>query len=301
MKTGSALRLGLLALLWGSSFLWISIALEGLNPVQITLTRVAVGAALLTAFVRARGLHLPRDPATWRALTVAAFLACAVPYTLFGIAEQTVDSAVAGAINATTPLWTFAVALAAGTERRPDARRTLGLALGFAGAVLLLAPWHTAGGALGGSLACLGAAASYGVGYVYMGRHLAGSGIPPLVLAAAQLIAATAIMLVLLPVAGREAVHVDGAILGALAVMGLGGTGIAYVLSYRLIVDEGPTAASTVTYLMPAVAIALGVGTRGDALTWRLAAGTVIVLAGVALAQRSPRARAQEAAPTEQT
>ena len=289
MKAGSATRLGLLAMLWGSSFLWISLALEGLAPVQIALVRVAIGAVVLAATVRLRGLRLPRDVATWRALTVAALLACAVPYTLFGIAEQTVDSAVAGAINATTPLWTFAIALAAGTESRPDPRRAVGLALGLTGAVLLLAPWHTAGtGALGGSLACVGAAASYGLGYVYMGRRLVGVGIPPLVLAAAQLVAATGLMALTIPLAGRHAVHLDGSVVGAMAVLGLGGTGLAYVLSYRLIVDEGPTAASTVTYLMPAIAITLGVGTRGDALTWRLAAGTAVVLIGVALAQRRP-------------
>lgn len=285
VKPGSAARLGLLALLWGSSFLWIHLALEGLSPVQLAAGRLALGAALLCGLVRARGLRLPRGRATWGALTLAALGANAVPYTLYGIGQRSVDSAVAGAINATTPLWTFGVALAVGTERSPDARRIAGVTLGFGGAALLLSPWE-GGGSLGGSLACLAAAASYGLSYVYIGRRLVGRGIPPLVLSAAQLVAATALLLPALAVAGRQTPHLDGGVLGALLLLGLGGTGLAYVLNYRLVADEGPTAASTVTYLIPVVAVALGVGALGEPLTWQLGAGTVAVLAGVALSQR---------------
>lgn len=79
MKPGSAARLGVLALLWGSSFLWISVALEGLSPAQLTFARLALGAALLLALVRMRGLRLPRDRGTWGALSVAALGANAVP------------------------------------------------------------------------------------------------------------------------------------------------------------------------------------------------------------------------------
>ena len=296
MKPGSAARLGVLALLWGSSFLWISVALDGLSPAQLTFARLALGAGLLLALVRLRGLRLPRDRGTWGALSVAALGANAVPYTLFGIGQQSVDSAVAGAINATTPLWTSAVAFAAGglaarpdagTERGPGGRRAAGLLLGFAGAVLLLAPWQAGeeAGDLGGSLACLAAAASYGLSYIWIGRRLVGRGIPPLVASAAQLLVATALLVPALAVEPR-APDLDPAVLGATAALGLGGTGLAYVLNYRLIADEGPTAASTVTYLIPLVAVTLGVAVLDEPLGWSLAAGTVAVLAGVALAQR---------------
>lgn len=299
MKPGSAIRLGALALLWGSSFLWIKLALHGLSPVQIAAARLAIGAGLLTAVVHGRGLRLPRDRDTWLALIVAAFFANALPYTLFGIGERSVDSSVAGAINATTPLCTFAVGLV-GAGRAADPmgpRRVAGLLLGFCGAVLLLAPWRGLhGGELPGSLACLAASASYGLAFVYMSRRLIGpGGTPPLVLAAAQLIASTGWMLVAVPVVGRGGVDVRPEVVGAVVALGLGGTGLAYILNYRLLSDEGPAATSTVTYLMPMVSVALGSVFLDESIGANLVLGTVVVLAGVGLAQR----RGLRAAPVE--
>jgi len=286
VKPGSAARLGLLALLWGSSFLWIKFALHGLSPVQLTAGRLFIGAVLLLAVVRARGLRLPTDARTWGALTLTALFANALPYTLFGIGEHSVDSAVAGAINAATPLCTFAFGLGAGVDRALGKRRLVGLALGFVGVVVLLEPWHNAHGTLGGSLACLAAALSYGFAYVFAGRVLIGRGHSVLVLAAAQLTAATGLMLLALPFLGRSDVHPQPKVLLAVAMLGVGGTGIAYLLSYRLLADEGAAAASTVTYLMPPVSVLLGGLVLGEPLRGSLVLGAVIVLIGVGLAQR---------------
>jgi drug/metabolite transporter (DMT)-like permease len=158
MAPRSLARLALLALLWGSSFLWIKLALDGLSPVQLVLVRLALGAAVLVLVVRVRWLRLPRDRATWLRLTVAALIGNAIPYLLFAIGEQTVSSSLAGALNATTPLWTLGIGLAARTERQVTPLRVVGLLVGFAG---VLAPWNAPGhGAVVGALACLGAAAS---------------------------------------------------------------------------------------------------------------------------------------------
>jgi len=133
-----------------------------------------------------------------------ALVANALPYLLFAIGEQTVSSSLAGALNATTPLWTLGIGLAARTERQVTTLRVVGLLVGFAGALVILAPWNApSAGTIGGALACLGAAASYGLSYVYMGRRLAGRGLSPLVLSAAQLTAATGLLLVVTPLAGR--------------------------------------------------------------------------------------------------
>jgi drug/metabolite transporter (DMT)-like permease len=155
--------------------------------------------------------------------------------------------------------------------------------------VVLLAPWrsgHT--GTLGGSVACLGASAAYGLAFVYMGRRLVGRGIPPLVPAAGQLIAATGWAVAALPFVGRSAVHPHPEVVGAVAAIGLGGTGLAYVLNYRLVCDEGPAATSTVTYLMPLVSVVLGAAFLGESIGANLVVGTVVVLLGVGLAQRRP-------------
>jgi drug/metabolite transporter (DMT)-like permease len=298
MRPGSALRLAILALLWGSSFLWIKVALEGLSPVQITLIRLALGAAVLLVIVRASRLRLPSSRRIWRHLALAAFFGNAIPYFLFGLGEESVDSSVAGALNATTPLWTIAIALAVRQETALGLRRTAGVLLGFAGSLLIFAPWEAGlSESLGGALACLGASASYGISYVYMGRYLTGRGIPPLVLSAAQLTAATGWLILATPIAGLQPIHLTATVVVSILVLGAAGTGIAYVLNYRLIADEGPTAASTVTYLLPIVAVALGAAVLDEPLTARLVMGTAVVLAGVALAQRRRPAREPETAP----
>jgi drug/metabolite transporter (DMT)-like permease len=290
MAPRSLVRLALLALLWGSSFLWIKLALDGLSPTQLVLARLVLGAAILVLVVRVRRLRMPRDRTTWLHLTVAALIGNAIPYLLFAIGEQTVTSSLAGALNATTPLWTLGIGLAARTERQLSARRLVGLLVGFAGALVILAPWDAPGrGAVVGALACLGAAASYGLSYVYMGHRLAGRGLSPMVLAAAQLTAATGLLLVVTPVAGLQPVQFTPAVLAAVGILGALGTGAAYVLNYQLITDEGPTATSTVTYLLPVVAVALGIVFLGEPAAAHLLVGTGIVLVGIALVQqRSP-------------
>ncbi|MFF0019922.1 MULTISPECIES: DMT family transporter [unclassified Streptomyces] len=279
----STVRMGLLALLWGSSFLWIKVALNhGLTPAQIAVTRCALGAAVLVALARARGGRLPRSRATWGHLAVAALLCNAVPFALFAVGEQTVDSGVAGVLNATTPLWSLLTGVLLGTDRGVRPVRLAGLALGFAGTLLIFAPWQRAGLTSWGALALAGAALSYALAFAYMGRHLTARKDPTAV-SAAQLLAATAWTALALPVAGPGPLHVDTT--GVLAVVALGilGTGVTFHLNYRLIADEGPTAAATVGYLLPVVSVTLGALVLGEELTPRVLAGMAVVLTGVAL------------------
>jgi drug/metabolite transporter (DMT)-like permease len=284
---GTLARLTLLALLWGSSFLWIAIALRGFSPVQIVLIRLALGALVLVAILYSRGLRLPGNGVIWLHLTVAALFANAIPYTLFAIGEQHVSSSAAGVLNATTPLWTLVIAFATGHERRISGPKLIGFILGLAGTLLIFSPWASGSqiASIGG-LTCLGAAASYGVSYVYMDRFLARRGIPPLILSAAQLIAAAIELAIVLPFAGLQPVHLRWDAAAALAVLGALGTGIAYILNYRLITDEGTTA-SVVTYLLPIVAVILGAAILGDHITAQVIGGMLTVLIGVAITRRA--------------
>jgi drug/metabolite transporter (DMT)-like permease len=121
-------------------------------------------------------------------IAVAALFANAVRYLLFAVAEQTVDSSTAGIINATTPLWTVVLALAVRHQKVVTSWQPAGLIVGFAGAVLIFTPWHTAGGLVSaGGLECLAASVSYAVSYIYMDRFLARRGIGPVVLSACAL------------------------------------------------------------------------------------------------------------------
>ncbi|WP_326552582.1 DMT family transporter [Micromonospora sp. NBC_01813] len=290
MSRGSLVRLVMLALLWGSGFLWIKLALRGFTPVQIVLVRLALGALVLIPIALHRGLRFPADRTTWGHLFVAALVANAIPYTLFGIGEQTVDSGVAGVLNATTPLWTALIAFVVGTDRTATWSRGAGLTLGFVGAMVIFTPWKSASEvASWGGLAILAASASYGISYVYMGKFLTNRGIPPIMLSAAQLTAGTILMILALPLGGLTAPDLRFDAVISLLILGVLGTGVAYVLNYRLITDDGPTLASTVTYLLPVVAVGLGFLVVNEQVTASMVLGMLLVLAGVALVQRRPQ------------
>ncbi|WP_461012268.1 DMT family transporter [Streptomyces capparidis] len=276
--------MGVLALLWGSGFLWIKLALEGgLTPVQITVVRCALGAAVLYVLARAARQRLPRDRGTWARLVVAAFFCNALPFLLFAIGERTVDSGVAGVLNATTPLWSLLIGLAIGTERGLRPVRLAGLLLGFAGTLLIFAPWHQHGLTTPGALALLAAAVSYAVAFAYMARVLTGRGTEPLALSAAQLTTATGLGLLAVPATGTG--QVDPTATGVLAVVVLGilGTGVTFHLNYRLIAEEGATAAATVGYLLPVVSVGLGALVLDEEVGPRVVAGMAVVLLGVGL------------------
>jgi drug/metabolite transporter (DMT)-like permease len=286
--TRSALpRIGLLALIWGSAFLWIKLADRGFSPVEVTLARLALGAVVLFAIVLARREKIPRRVQLWVHIAVAALFANAVPYLLFAVAEQSVDSSTAGIINATTPLWTVVLALAVRHQKSVTSWQAAGLIVGFAGAVLIFTPWHTAGGLVSaGGLECLAASISYAVSYIYMDRFLARRGVGSVLLSACQLATAAVMLAIALAVSGAQTPHVTTEDVAAIAMLGIVGTGLAYVLNYQIITSEGATVASTVTYLLPVVAIVLGVLVLGESITVITLAGIALVLAGVALTRR---------------
>jgi drug/metabolite transporter (DMT)-like permease len=293
VKRSALPRLAVLALIWGSSFLWIKLGDRGFSAVEVTLARLALGAIVLFPLVLARRETLPRTPRLWAQIAAAALFANALPYFLFSLAERTVDSSTAGIINATTPLWTMVLALAVRHQQAIRARQAAGLLVGFAGAALIFSPWQSASGLLSaGSIECLAASVSYAVSYIYMDRYLARRGISPLVLAACQLLAAACWLALTLPVTGVRAPNLGSAgasSVAGLLILGVIGTGVAYVLNYQIIASEGATIASTVTYLLPVVAIVLGVAALGEQITVAAIAGTALVLAGVALTRLTPR------------
>ncbi|MFF1788440.1 DMT family transporter [Kitasatospora sp. NPDC058243] len=293
--------MAVLALFWGSGFLWIRLALQhGLTPVQITVLRSVLGAVVLLLLARSARQRLPRGAAVWRRLTLAALLCNALPFLLTAYGERGVGSGLAGVLHATTPLWSLLVGLALGTERARGPLRLGGLVLGFAGVLLIFSPWRDGGGlpALP-ALALLGAAASYAIAFAYMARALTGTGTGPLALSAAQLTAAAGLSTLALPVSGSldPVAGADPLGLVAVAVLGVACTGLTFHLNYRLIATEGPTSAATVGYLLPVVSTALGALVLGEELTIRTVAGMIVVLAGVFLTKHH-RAQAPALMPT---
>lgn len=289
-RTSALVRIGVLALLWGSTFLWIKLALQALSPVQVTLARCLLGAGSLLLLCLAARQRLPRGRTVWGHLLMAAFWCNALPFALFSLGEQTVGSGVAGMLNATTPLWSFLLGIAVGTERAVHPVRVGGLLLGFGGVVVIFAPWQGVGDvAWAGALAILAAAASYAVGFAYMGRHLVGKGHATLSLSTAQLLAAGGLTALWLPIGGTTPVRLHPAGLVAVVILGVFATGITFHLTYRIIAAEGATNAATVGYLLPVVSVGLGAVVLGEPFGLRVALGMVIVLVGVALTRRRPR------------
>jgi drug/metabolite transporter (DMT)-like permease len=280
------LRYVLLAIAWGSTFLFIKVGDEALAPLQVSLGRMVVGTATLGAVLRLGGEHLPRGGRLWGQLAIAAVLLNVAPFTLFAYGERHVSSVLAGIWNATVPLFTLPVALLALSDEHAGARRLLGLAIGFVGVLTVLGVWRGVGStSLAGNLLCLGAAASYGLGFPYARRYLARRDEGPLSLAAAQLLCGTLVLVILTPVLsaaphGVAAKHV-------LAVLALGafGTGLTFVLNYSLIRDVGATVTSTVAYVMPIVSTVLGVALLSEPLGWYEPVGAAIIVFGAVMAQ----------------
>jgi drug/metabolite transporter (DMT)-like permease len=190
------------------------------------------------------------------------------------------------------------LALAVRHQKAVTSWQFAGLIVGFIGAVLIFTPWNTTGGLTSaGGLECLAASISYAVSYIYMDKFLARRGIGPVVLSACQL-GATAVMLAIgLAVTGVRTPHVTAVSVAAIAVLGVIGTGFAYVLNYQIITSEGATIASTVTYLLPVVAIVLGVLVLSEGITVTTLAGIALVLAGVALTRRRTKPAADAPQP----
>jgi drug/metabolite transporter (DMT)-like permease len=292
-----------LVLIWGSSFLLMKIGLEALAPVQIAGLRILTGALVLLALLLVRGGRLPHEPRVWAHLLVCGFFLATLPFTLFAASETRVASALAGIGNATTPIATVLATLAILPGERATGRRLIAVGVGFAGVVTIMQPWTTDRPDLVGFAMALMGGASYGIGWTYNRRFLAHADLGGLSQPAATLTVGLALMVPTLlgwsafqqqglsslwayHLAGRGAR--DWLPLGCILVLGLVGTGFAYMLQFDVVRGAGPMVGSTITYLIPVVSVLLGVLVLGERLTWPELVGFAIVLAA-ALVINAPR------------
>ncbi len=274
----------LLAAIWGASFLFIKVALEGLSPTQIVAGRMVAGALALAMAAAFGVARYPRGWGEWRVVAGLAVVANVLPFALFAWGEERVTSSLASVLNATTPLFTALLAAAAMLPgERLNPRRICGLLLGLGGVIVIVEPWNSGGGEVWGELACLAAAALYGVAFVYTARTITGR-IPPLTAAIGQITAGAVMAVVVALVAtasSNTTAHVDLRIAAAVVTLGAVGTGLAYLVFFHLIELGGPTAASTVTFAMPFVGVLLGVVVLDERVGWNVAIGGAIVIAGI--------------------
>ena len=290
MKTKSVLQILLLSAVWGISFLMIRIAGESFPPLWVALLRCSLGAALLWAVLSLGGNQLPpRRLLPW--LLTVAFFNNAIPFTFFAWGERTVPSNIAAVINATTPIWTLLLSMA--VHRTRAALLTIGgVLLGFGGVLVVVvsrandpAADHVSGGLLRGTLLIAVASLGYAIATVLAKAKL--QGLDPIGLATTQLSLAG---LMILPVAliGARPSGVRLAAVGAIAVLGLAGSGFAYLLYYRLLSQVSATHVAAVTYLLPIWGLFWGLFAH-EAVGLLTCCGVAITIAGLLLLNLQPR------------
>lgn len=273
--------LAALALVWGSSFLLMAVGLDALHPGMVTWLRVASGAATLLVLRRRR---VEIDRADRRTIALLAVIWVAIPFTLFPIAEQHVNSSVAGILNGAVPVWAALIGgLFFGRPARGPQR--IGLVVGFVGMTVVSTASTSAGGstALFGIVLVLVATVLYGWSLNLLAplqqRHGA---VPVMTRLLVQATAWTAPFgLYGLPRSRFEVVPVL-----ATLVLGVVGTGAAFVMMSMLSGRVGGPRASFVTYVIPVVAVALGMTVLGDRLHPAALLGVALVIAGAVAASR---------------
>jgi drug/metabolite transporter (DMT)-like permease len=273
-----------LGAIWGASYLFNEIALRELEPGVLIEGRFLFGLATLAPLL-AVSLGWRRALAGLRAanrpVAITALLNAVVPFFLIAWGQQFIDSGLTGILLASSPLFTAIVALVYDASERVTGFRLTGVVIGFAGVVLLLGVQPSAGAdALAGSLAVVVAALFYSVAGLYIGRRLAG--IPRLVLATGTTAWAA---LLTLPVALLQLPSgLPGwGTVGAVAALGIGGAGVAYLLYFAIIGGAGASRAILVNYLIPTLAVLYGVTLLEEPLEATSVVGLVLVLAGVTL------------------
>jgi drug/metabolite transporter (DMT)-like permease len=264
---------------WGASFLLIDVGLEHFAPALVAFGRIALGALTLGAFPAARR-PVPRSD--WLAIAAMGVTWMAVPFVLFAVAQQWIDSSLAGMINATTPLFVALVA-AAVVRRLPSRLQIVGLLVGFAGVVAISLPSLGSGSNALGIGLVIGAAFLYGFAFNIAGPLQRRHGSLP-VIWRAQLVA----VVLVLPFAVVGATESTFAWSSLLAVAALGalGTGLAFFWFTTLIGRVGSTRASIAIYVVPVVAILLGALVLGESIHPAALLGTALVLGGAYLTSR---------------
>ncbi|TFB80820.1 DMT family transporter [Terrimesophilobacter mesophilus] len=282
-----------MGLVWGASFLFMKVALDGVSFTQIAWSREILGALTL-GIVMIVGRHrLPKEGIVWLHFVVIAVTNCVIPHTLFAWAEQHVSSGLAAIYNSITPIATAILAAVAFRVEKLVRGQIIGVLLGVAGVVVIIAPWQYTdlSGDLWGQLACIAAAISYGVAISYMRKFVSPRPISGTTVAFMQIGTSAAIMLLLTPILAVGPVDLSFPVVASLVLLGALGTGLAYIWNIGVLRAWGPTNVSTVTYLIPVVAVVLGFLVLGETLSWNEPVGAVLVLVGILFTQQRLKLR----------
>jgi drug/metabolite transporter (DMT)-like permease len=277
-----------MSVIWGIPYLLIKVADEGVAPPVLVLARVAIGAALLLPIaIRRRELAVLRP--YWRWLVLFALVEIVTPWLLLSEAETRLSSSLSGLLIASTPILVAVFSRLTGGQDRLTLIRWAGLLIGLIGVGLLVAGGGTRGDA-GSVVEVLLVAVCYATGPLIIARKL--SDLPSLGMTAACLAFATVVYAPIAALTWPSTVP-SGRVLGALAGLAVVCTAVAFLGFFALIGEVGPARASVITYVNPAVAVALGIGVLGERLTAPMAVAFVLILGGSVLATRTSQRAAK--------
>jgi drug/metabolite transporter (DMT)-like permease len=272
-----------LGFIWGSSYLFIKLAVGDFGTFTLVALRLVIGTILLWIVIRLAHQALPRQPRMYGHLLVMAIINITIPFLLITWAEQSVDSSLAAILTSPVPLFAIVLSSIFLVDEPMRVNGILGLAVGFIGVVILTSPGLTGvGSSIGGELALLGAAFSYACGAVYARRNV--RGLAPMVPAVFQVSFAALITAILALVLEHPwTVRPDTEAIFSILWLGLLGSGIAYLFVFRLFAAWGATRTTMVAYVIPVVGIALGFLVLSEPIDSRVLLGTAFVVGGVAL------------------
>jgi len=283
---------GLLGLIWGSSFLWIRIAVQDIGPFTLVALRLLFGLLGLLAVMAYKKQPIPRDRRTLRSLAIMGIINTALPFTLISWGETRIESSLASILNGTVPLFAIIIAHLWLHDERITLARIIGLLVGFVGVVILVGrdfDIESLGGNFLGQLAVIAASISYAVSATFSRKYLRGQA--PVVQSTMTLLVADALMWLSLPAVHRFTPSLDAPnrfptlpiTWVAIIWLGVLGSCVAYLLYFWLLNTWGVTRSSLVTYIFPVVGLILGIVFLGETIDWRLVAGSALVVSGIAV------------------
>lgn len=281
MTRREAADLLFLGAIWGAAFLFTRIAVPEFGPLALVEVRVSVAALLLLGFVAVQR-KLGEFKGRWLALGVIGTLNTALPFTLFAFATRTVPAGFAAVLNATVPLFGAVLGMLFFSER-PQLLRSIGLGIGFAGVALLVSQDLRVDGGASAIAAALSASSMYALS-AHLTRRLL-PGVPSLIVAAGSLVVSVAVLAIPAALTWPSALP-SATAWGATLALAVFGTGLGYIIYFRLLERVGATGAMAVTYLIPLFGMVWGALFLREPITAAMLAGCACILGGVAVTTR---------------
>jgi drug/metabolite transporter (DMT)-like permease len=278
------LLIGILAILWGGAFFLIEVGLRSFPPITLVFIRVAFAVPPMWIAMRLMGMTLPRSAGDWGLLTVVGALNCALPFTLFFWGQQYLDSGYAAILNATTPLWGVVTAHFMTRDEKATPARIIGVLTGMAGIIIMVGPAAMQGlsNNLLAQIACVISTVFYSLAAIY-GRRLSQTTLTPMAVATGQTMMAAVLMIPIVLIVDQpwtmDMPRLDATMAGL--TLALLSTALAYTLYFRLIDRAGASNAQLVAFLMPILAVILGITFLGESLSAGQMIGAAVIALGL--------------------